>query len=74
VLDLIFASSSLALSGLNTRVAADLDATSDYYPLLTIFPWGPRHHEARQRLKFDTLDYTRFLALLAMDLVCDDSS
>jgi hypothetical protein len=68
VLDLAFALSSLALSGLNTRVAADLDATSDHYLLLTIFPWGLRHHEAKQRLKFNILDHTRFLALLATNL------
>jgi hypothetical protein len=69
VLDLTFASSSLALSGLNTRVAADLDAISDHHPLLTIFPLGPRHHEAKQRLKFDILDHAHFLALLATNLV-----
>jgi hypothetical protein len=69
VLDLTFTSSSLALSGLHTRFAADLDATSDHHPLLTIFPWSPRHHEAKQRLKFDTLDHARFLALLATNLV-----
>jgi hypothetical protein len=69
MLDLTFASSSLTLSGLNTRVAADLDATSNHYPLLTIFPWGPRHHKAKQSLKLGTLDYTHFLTLLAANLV-----
>jgi hypothetical protein len=68
VLDLTFTSSFLALSGANTRVATDLDVTSDHCPLLTVLPWGQRHSEAPQKLKFSTLDLTRFHALLALNL------
>jgi hypothetical protein len=68
VLDLIFTSSFLALSRANTRVATDLDVTSDHHPLLTILPWGQRHLEALLRLKFSILDFNCFHALLAMNL------
>ena len=68
VLDLTFASSALALSGTSTRIADHLDATSDHRPLLTSMPWGQRFMEIPQRLKFSTLDHTRFLTLLASNI------
>jgi hypothetical protein len=68
VLDLIFTSSFLALSRANTRVVINLDITSDHCPLLTVLPWGQRHSEAPQKLKFSTLDLTCFHALLALNL------
>jgi endonuclease/exonuclease/phosphatase (EEP) superfamily protein YafD len=60
VLDLAFASSSLALAGIYTKISTHLDATSDHRPLLTTMPWGQRYTEASQRLKFTMLDHTRF--------------
>jgi hypothetical protein len=66
-LDLAFVSGPLALAGACTKVAEHLDATSDHHPLLTTLPWGQRHQEAPQRLKFSTLDLPRFHSLLALN-------
>jgi ribonuclease HI len=68
VLDLAFVSSSPTLLGASTRVAHHLDATSDHRPLLTTLPWEQGPVETPQRLRFDTLDHTRFLTLLASNL------
>ncbi|KAI9039460.1 reverse transcriptase [Aspergillus affinis] len=67
-LDLTFASSTLALSGASTKIASYLDATSDHRPLLTILPWGPSYPKAQQRLKFNTLDLSRFSNLLTLNV------
>jgi ribonuclease HI len=68
VLDLAFVSSSPSLLGASTRVAHHLDATSDHRPLLTDMPWEHGSVETPQRLRFDTLDHTRFPTLLAANL------
>jgi ribonuclease HI len=68
VLDLTFASGSLALAGTSTRIASHLDSTSDHRPLLTTMPWSHRFPETPQRLRFDTLDHLRFLSLLESNL------
>jgi hypothetical protein len=40
MLNLTFASDSLALAKVKIKVASHLDAISNYHPLLTILPWG----------------------------------
>ncbi|EED20817.1 reverse transcriptase, putative [Talaromyces stipitatus ATCC 10500] len=74
VLDLSFASSPLALAGAKTSIASHLDATSDHQPLITTVPWDQRYKETAQKLRFDTLDHTSFLSLLASNLAGTESS
>ncbi|EED11498.1 hypothetical protein TSTA_007880 [Talaromyces stipitatus ATCC 10500] len=74
VLDLSFASSPLALAGAKASIASHLDATSDHQPLITTVPWDQRYKETAQKLRFDTLDHTSFLSLLASNLAGTESS
>ncbi|EED17315.1 reverse transcriptase, putative [Talaromyces stipitatus ATCC 10500] len=74
VLDLSFASSPLALAGAKASIASHLDATSDHQPLITTVPWDQRYKETAQKLRFDTLDHTSFLSLLASNLASTESS
>ncbi|EED17261.1 hypothetical protein TSTA_023150 [Talaromyces stipitatus ATCC 10500] len=74
VLDLSFASSPLALAGAKASIASHLDATSDHQPLITTVPWDQRYKETAQKLRFDTLDHTSFLSLLASNLAGTKSS
>ncbi|EED14662.1 hypothetical protein TSTA_041400 [Talaromyces stipitatus ATCC 10500] len=74
VLDLSFASSPLALAGVKASIASYLDATSDHQPLITTVPWDQRYKETAQKLRFDTLDHTSFLSLLASNLAGTESS
>ncbi|EED14697.1 polymerase, putative [Talaromyces stipitatus ATCC 10500] len=68
VLDLTYATSLLALSGLHTSTAPHLDSTSDHTPLLTTIPWDQRHTLPTQKIRFDILDQPLFLSLLSTNL------
>lgn len=68
VLDLAFISSSLNLLRASTKVVHHLDATSDHHPLLTNLSWEQGPVETTQRLRFNTLNHSRFLTLLASNL------
>lgn len=68
VLDLTFISSSLLLTGACSTLADHLDATSDHRPILTTIPWGRRHPDSLQRLRFNTLDQALFFSLLSSNL------
>ncbi|EED11470.1 polymerase, putative [Talaromyces stipitatus ATCC 10500] len=68
VLDLTYATSSLALSRLHTSTVPHLDSTSDYTLLLTTIPWDQRHTLPTQKIRFDTLDQPLFLSLLSTNL------
>jgi ribonuclease HI len=68
VLDLTFATCSLAQSGLHTNTAPHLDSTSDHTPLLTIIPWDQRPPSPPQKIRFETLDEPLFLSLLSTNL------
>ncbi|EED12689.1 conserved hypothetical protein [Talaromyces stipitatus ATCC 10500] len=74
VLDLSFASSPLALAGAKASIASHLDATSDHQPLITTVLWDQRYKETAQKLRFNTLDHTSFLSLLASNLAGTESS
>ncbi|EED16647.1 transposon I factor, putative [Talaromyces stipitatus ATCC 10500] len=74
VLDLSFALSPLTLAGAKASIASHLDATSDHQPLITTVPWDQRYKETAQKLRFDTLDHTSFLSLLASNLAGTESS
>ncbi|EED12711.1 hypothetical protein TSTA_052340, partial [Talaromyces stipitatus ATCC 10500] len=74
MLDLSFASSPLALAGAKASIASHLDVTSDHQPLITTVPWDQRYKETAQKLRFDTLDHTSFLSLLASNLAGTESS
>ncbi|EED14753.1 conserved hypothetical protein [Talaromyces stipitatus ATCC 10500] len=74
MLDISFASSPLALAGAKASIASHLDATSDYQPLITTVPWDQRYKETAQKLRFDIVDHTSFLSLLASNLAGTESS
>ncbi|EED15786.1 hypothetical protein TSTA_009110, partial [Talaromyces stipitatus ATCC 10500] len=74
VLDLSFASSPLALAGAKSSIASHLDATSDHQPLITTVPWDQRYKETAQKLRFNILDHTCFLSLLASNLASIECS
>ncbi|EED11974.1 hypothetical protein TSTA_000510, partial [Talaromyces stipitatus ATCC 10500] len=74
MLDLSFALSPLALTGAKASIVSHLDATSDHQPLITTVPWDQRYKETAQKLRFDTLDHTSFLSLLASNLADIESS
>ena len=58
----------MALTGAESTVIPQLDATSDHLPLLSHIPWDQRFQEPQARLRPSTLQQNVFLSLLKSNL------